>query len=127
MEVVTQGLRTAQHSQNLMMSIQIFFSLFFSLQPLSIVHQVDVLLLQGRFVFRLFKEAFSFHVTAILVWLMLDSNIKTIEDYCYNQNNVLGHGTYAAVYRGYMLGSEVPVAVKVIPIQNMNAETLRNL
>lgn len=58
---------------------------------------------------------------------MLDPNLVTIQDYCYHQGSVLGHGTYAAVYRGYKIGSEVPVAVKVIPIQNLNAETLRNL
>jgi hypothetical protein len=57
---------------------------------------------------------------------MLD-NYKTIEDYCYSMSAVLGRGTYAAVYRGYMLSSELPVAVKVIPIQTLNAETLRNL
>lgn len=51
----------------------------------------------------------------------MQDNYKTIEDYCYNVNNVIGKGTYSTVYQGYMVGNEIPVAVKVISIQNINA------
>jgi hypothetical protein len=57
----------------------------------------------------------------------MQDNYKIIEDYSYCRSSVLGKGTYAVVYRGHMLSSELPVAVKVIPIQAMNGETLRNL
>lgn len=58
---------------------------------------------------------------------MLDDGTRSIDEYTYNLNDLLGKGTYASVYLGRLSSSDLPVAVKVIPVQTLNQEAMANL
>lgn len=51
--------------------------------------------------------------------------IKSLKEYAYDLNNILGIGSYAKVYAGFHKETNQPVAVKIIDKKKLSKKILK--
>ena len=47
--------------------------------------------------------------------------------FIYDVNSIIGHGSYSEVFLGQDTSTSIPVAIKVMNLQNLNDTLVRNL